>query len=122
MPVSYHREILEACRHMKRLLERIEESVREDASRGELARVQELAGIKDSEELDEKWGVSTTVSPSEKGKYTGKSLADLRSSLAALKKSGPHKQGSPEFGRMRELQFAIRAKTGWGKVGETPRK
>lgn len=68
--------------------------------------------------LDEKWGTPTKVSPAEKGKYKGKSLSDLRSSLAALKKSGPHHKGSPEYGRMKELQFAIRAKTGWGKVGD----
>jgi hypothetical protein len=33
-----------------------------------------------------------------------------------LKASGPHKKGSEEYGRMRELAFAIRAKSGWGKV------
>jgi hypothetical protein len=116
--VSYHREILEACGYMRRILETIEGYMREEAKKSELSRVQELAGINVSEEeVDEKWGVQTKVSPSEKGKYKGKSIEDLRSSLAALKKSGPHKQGSPEFGRMRELQFAIRAKTGWGKVG-----
>lgn len=70
-------------------------------------------------ELDEKWGTPTKVSPSEKGKYTGKSLEDLRKAYRALKASGPHSKGSPEFGRMRELAFAIRAKTGWGEVGES---
>lgn len=68
--------------------------------------------------LDEKWGEPTKVSPAERGKYKGRSLEELRKSYAALKKSGPHKQGSPEFGRMRELAFAIRAKTGWGGVGD----
>ena len=66
----------------------------------------------------EKWGTPTTVSPSEKGKYKGKTKAELLKSYNALKKSGPHSKGSPEFGRMRELAFAIRAKGGWGKVGE----
>lgn len=69
-------------------------------------------------ELDEKWGEPTTVSPSERGKYKGRSLEELRKSYAALKQSGPHKKGSPEFGRMRELAFAIRAKTGWGGVSD----
>lgn len=68
--------------------------------------------------LDEKWSEPTTVAASEKGKYKGRSLEELRKSYAALKKSGPHKRGSPEFGRMRELAFAIRAKTGWGGVSD----
>jgi hypothetical protein len=66
--------------------------------------------------LEEKWGIETTVSPSEKGKYKGKSLEELRKSYNALKASGPHHKGSPEYERMRELAFAIRAKTGWGGV------
>lgn len=66
--------------------------------------------------LNEKWGKPTQVSPAEKGKYQGKSKAELLKSYNALKKSGPHKKGSPEYGRMRELAFAIRAKGGWGKV------
>jgi len=66
--------------------------------------------------VNEKWGTSTTVSPQEKGKYHGKSKAELLKSYNALKKSGPHHKGSPEYGRMRELAFAIRAKGDWGKV------
>lgn len=66
--------------------------------------------------LDEKWGKSTKVSPAERGKYQGRTKAELLKSYNALKKSGPHPKGSPEYGRMRELAFAIRAKTGWGKV------
>jgi hypothetical protein len=72
--------------------------------------------INEANKLDEKWGEETTVSPSEKGKYKGKTLEELRKSYNALKASGPHKKGSPEYGRMRELAFAIRAKTGWGGV------
>ena len=68
--------------------------------------------------VSEKWGTETKVSPEEKGKYAGKSKAELLKSYNALKKSGPHKKGSPEFGRMRELAFAIRAKGDWGKVKE----
>ncbi|MFY8211725.1 MAG: hypothetical protein ACOVLB_03560 [Candidatus Nanopelagicus sp.] len=66
--------------------------------------------------IEEKWGKPTVVSPEEKGKYSGKSKAELLKSYNALKKSGPHKKGSPKFGRMRELAFAIRAKSDWGKV------
>lgn len=66
--------------------------------------------------IDEKWGTETEVSPSEQGKYAGKTKAELLKSYNALKKTGPHKKGSTEYGRMRELAFAIRAKSGWGKV------
>jgi len=69
-----------------------------------------------SESLEEKWGTPTKVSPEERGKYKGKTKEELMKSYNALKRSGPHKKGSPEYGRMRELAFAIRAKTGWGKV------
>lgn len=66
--------------------------------------------------VDEKWGKPTVVAPEEKGKYKGWSLAELRKAYNNLKEKGPHKKGSPELGRLRELAFAIRAKTGWGKV------
>jgi len=69
--------------------------------------------------INEKWDKPTVVSPEEKGKYHGKSKAELLKSYNALKKSGPHHQGSPEFGRMRELAFAIRSKGGWGKVQDS---
>ena len=69
-----------------------------------------------ADQLDEKWDKPTTVSPEERGKYKGKSKAELLTAYNALKNSGPHRRGSPEFGRMRELAFAIRAKSGWGKV------
>lgn len=66
--------------------------------------------------LDEKWDKPTVVSPGERGKYDGKSKSELLKSYNELKKSGPHKKGSAEYGRMHELAFAIRAKSGWGKV------
>lgn len=69
-----------------------------------------------NENLEEKWGTETTVSPSERGKYKGKTIEELRKSYNAFKASGPHHKGSSEFERMRELAFAIRAKTGWGGV------
>lgn len=66
--------------------------------------------------LNEKWDTETKVSPQERGKYQGKTKAELLKRYNALKKSGPHKQGSPEYGTMRELAFAIRAKSDWGPV------
>ena len=68
--------------------------------------------------LEEKWAAGGKVNPEERGKYAGKTKAELLKSYNALKKSGPHKAGSPEYGRMRELAFAIRAKSEWGKVKE----
>ena len=69
--------------------------------------------------IEEKWGKPTTVSPEEKGKYAGKSKAELLKQYNALKASGPHKKGSPQYGKMRELAFAIRAKGNWGKVQDS---
>lgn len=69
-----------------------------------------------SNQLDEKWDKPTKVSPEERGKYRGKDKAELLAAYNKLKASGPHKRGSAEFGRMRELAFAIRAKSGWGQV------
>lgn len=69
--------------------------------------------------IAEKWGVKTAVDPEERGKYKGKTKAELLKAYNALKKSGPHPKNSPEYGRMRELAFAIRAKSGWGKVKES---
>ena len=71
---------------------------------------------KEVNQVDEKWGTKTEVNPREKGKYEGKTKSELLTSYNALKKSGPHHKGSPEYGRMRELAFAIRAKSNWGKV------
>lgn len=69
-----------------------------------------------SKDIEEAWDTKTQVNPSERGKYAGKTLEELRKAYDALKASGPHPQGSAEYGRMRELAFAIRAKTGWGAV------
>ena len=87
-----------------------------DALRKYIDLITEATDFSNMDLLNEKWGTETKVSPSEKGKYKGRTLADLRKSYAALKRSGPHKKGSAEYGRMRELAFAIRAKTGWGNV------
>lgn len=82
-----------------------------------IKKAHEIAKKIDEEEIvDEKWDAETKVSPEERGKYAGRSKSDLLKQYNALKKSGPHKKGSREYGTMRELAFAIRAKTGWGKV------
>ena len=90
-------------------------TVKQAIGKGEMS----LAGDELGEEaMNEKWDTETKVAPSEKGKYEGKSKAELLKAYNALKKSGPHKKGSKEYGKMRELAFAIRAKSDWGKVDE----
>jgi hypothetical protein len=69
-----------------------------------------------SASIGEKWGEPTKVAASEKGKYEGKTKSELLKAYRALRKSGPHPKTSPEYGRMRELAFAIRAKSDWGRV------
>ena len=68
--------------------------------------------MKLKEILTEKWAKPTKVAPSEKGKHTEKTVKELRSQLATAKKAG-------NTDLVRELNFAIRAKTCWGKVKES---
>ncbi len=77
-------------------------------------------GIEESIDCEESWGGGDATNPAKKGMFDGKSASELKKELATLKKSGPHKKGSPEFTKMKELIFAIRAKSGWNKkVDET---
>ena len=69
-------------------------------------------------ELDEKIEGGIKLNPEKKGMFNGKSKSELMSQYNKLKASGPHKKGSPENTKMHELAFAIRAKSGWGKVKE----
>jgi hypothetical protein len=65
------------------------------------------------EEVEEKWAGDTKLNPEKKGMFKGKSKADLESELSHLKKSGPHEKGSAGYTKEKELNFAIRAKSGW---------
>jgi len=67
--------------------------------------------VNESKKLDEKWAGDAEIKST--GQYEGKTLAQLESMLAKLKKSGPHKTGTPENKRMKQIMFAIRAKKGW---------
>jgi len=67
-------------------------------------------------ELLEKWAGDVKMDKSEKGKYDGWTLEDLRKRLSELKDSGPHEKGTKEYEEQNEIEYAIRAKTGWGKV------
>jgi len=63
--------------------------------------------------MREKWAGDVKLNPAKKGMFKGKTKAELEKQLAALHKSGPHKKGSPEYTKQQELNFAIRAKSGW---------
>lgn len=61
--------------------------------------------------LSEKKWIETD--PSERGKYDGKTLADLQKMKTALKKQNEKREGSvpqSDIEKMSELGFAIRAK------------
>jgi hypothetical protein len=74
--------------------------------------------VNESKKLDEKWAGDAEIKST--GQYEGKTLAQLKSMLAKLKKSGPHKTGTPKNKRMKQIMFAIRAKKGWkGGVEES---
>jgi hypothetical protein len=72
----------------------------------------------ESKKLDEKFGKEAKLNPAKKGMFAGKTKAELQKEKANLKKTGPHKRGSKEDTKMKELNFAIRAKSGWGKTDE----
>lgn len=52
----------------------------------------------EAEQVDEKWGKPTTVSPEERGKYKGRSKAELLKQYNALKARGPHNKAVPSMG------------------------
>lgn len=68
-------------------------------------------------ELDEKWAGKHPTNPSKEGMFKGRSLESLRKERNALKKKKNHTKA--ESTKLRELNYAIRSKTGWGKVGES---
>ena len=74
------------------------------------------------EKVEEAWEHDVKVNPAEKGKYKDWSVERLEKRHAELKKSGPHKRGSKEYGEEKELEFAIRGKKAhgnkksWGKA------
>ena len=75
-------------------------------------------GAMKEDELDEKIEGDIKLNPEKKGMFDGKTKSELMSQYNKLKASGPHKLGSSESTKMKELAFAIRAKSGWGKVKE----
>jgi len=68
--------------------------------------------------INEKFAEPAKINPAKKGMFAGKNKAELQKQYNHLKASGPHHKGSPEYTKMKELAFAIRAKSGWGKMDE----
>lgn len=63
--------------------------------------------------VKEKWAGDAKIHAT--GEYSGKSVEELKSMLAKLKKTGPHPEDSPEAKKQRQINFALRAKGGWKK-------
>ena len=63
--------------------------------------------------LSEKWAGDAEVKST--GQYADKTVAELKSMLAKLHKSGPHERGSAADKKMKQINFALRAKGGWKK-------
>jgi len=70
-------------------------------------------------DLAEKWAGDTQLDTKKKGMFAGKTKAELQKAYHKLKASGPHKAGSADNTKMKELAFAIRAKSDWGKIDES---
>lgn len=64
--------------------------------------------------VSEKWKSETDTPKSEKGKYKEWTLEDLRAERTKLKDK--KSKTADDSSKLREINFAIRAKTGWGKV------
>lgn len=67
--------------------------------------------------ITEKWAEPAKIAKKDQGKFKGEKMGELRDELAALKKKKNHTDADTK--RIKELNFAIRAKTGWGKVKES---
>lgn len=65
--------------------------------------------------IGEKWATEYQTPESKKGMFKGKNISDLESSLDKLKASGPHEKGSKEYTKMKQINFALRAKRDWPK-------
>lgn len=70
--------------------------------------------IVESSKLDEKWGVDVKTPERLKGKWEGWTLAELRKRKKQL--MAKETRTPAETKEVRQINFAIRAKTGWGKA------
>lgn len=82
--------------------------------------MKKAAADKKEKKVDEAWDTDYETPESEKGKYKGKTVADLKKMKAALMKK--EKRTKAEQSKVAELNFAIRAKQSdggkWGKIKE----
>ena|SRR5665213_708656 len=65
-------------------------------------------------EILEKWSDEASINPEKKGMFDDKTVVQLEAELNALRKAGPHPEGSAGYTKMKELAFAIRAKKAKG--------
>jgi hypothetical protein len=70
----------------------------------------------EAKKLDEKWAGDAKIEKT--GEYADKSIDELQSMLSKLKKSGPHKEGSPQYKKQNQIEFAIRSKHKGKKFGK----
>lgn len=76
----------------------------------------EPLGRKKKEEIAEKWNAKMHTAKKDEGKWEGYSIAELKSKKNKLMKKEKRTQAEQKI--IKQLNFAIRAKTGWGKVKE----
>lgn len=71
------------------------------------------------ESVNEKWDTDSQIPASEKGKYNGWTLEELHAERNKLKEK--RERSEKESSRLREINFAIRAKQKdkWGKIKES---
>ena len=77
----------------------------------------ESAIYKKSVALLEKWEKNTKTNLKKKGMWDGWTIAELRKERTKLKDK--EKRTAAESTRLKEVDYAIRAKTGWGKIKES---
>lgn len=64
--------------------------------------------------MNESWNTGYQTPRSERGKYKGKTIAELKAMRSALMAIKDKTDDQTE--KLREINFALRAKSGWGKV------
>jgi len=64
--------------------------------------------------INERWGTDRTTPKKKQGKWDNWTLNDLKEERMRLKDKETRKP--EETTRLRQINFALRSKTGWGKV------
>ena len=64
--------------------------------------------------INERWGTNCTTPTKKQGKWDNWTLDDLKEERMRLKDKETRKP--EETTRLRQINFALRSKTGWGKV------